>query len=458
MKIYVNGRLDASKAYTLDTIGGQNDALYLGAYTSLTAEFLDGKEYLFLLYDRQISDDEVSAIYQNPLNPPTDGLILWLAPDSLDTENMVWTDKSGNGNDGTVYGATPVELRTISESTPSRGRPFILRFNGVDDGVIWEEFIHPTGPMSAFTFFTSWQYPNAHGNDPHMFIIGANAMSVIQKGDTVIEYRIRREDGIAIYDDVDVGPLTSISFAGITFDGKVKKSYFGVNVVAIRQYEGALLSEGTKMGVGNSVSRLWGMHGNSYGFYIYSRPLSPEEVATIYNDPENPPQDGLLLWLSPESYDLSAGKWLNRAPVMPHLDMVEAVDGVNYGADPIPVRYVGPPAYYTPIWDIGGLRLTYPWPLSISEKGDRRVVITLTLSNTPAQADLGYRGREVAMTWRVTLDEAEQLKELIRAGGPIHIIDPAYRYTGDYFVKSYSYDTEPGGTVIFKMSLIPITM
>ena len=36
----------------------------------------------------------------------TDGLVLWYDGDSIDIENGIWHDKSGNGNDGTIYGAT----------------------------------------------------------------------------------------------------------------------------------------------------------------------------------------------------------------------------------------------------------------------------------------------------------------------------------------------------------------
>lgn len=105
MKIYVNGQLAASAPYTLDAIGGQGRPVYIGVMYP-TSECFKGMIYLVLVYNRTLSDAEIQAIYENPMNPPTNGLVLWLSPDSVDPTAGVWADKSGNGNDGTIVGAT----------------------------------------------------------------------------------------------------------------------------------------------------------------------------------------------------------------------------------------------------------------------------------------------------------------------------------------------------------------
>lgn len=105
MKIYVNGQLDASAPYTLDAIGGQGVPVFIGAYFP-GVEHFKGIIYLVLVYNRQLSDEEIQQIYNDPLNPPTSGLVVWYAPDSVDPGNGLWKDKSGNGNDGTLVGAT----------------------------------------------------------------------------------------------------------------------------------------------------------------------------------------------------------------------------------------------------------------------------------------------------------------------------------------------------------------
>ncbi|MBW2675409.1 MAG: LamG domain-containing protein [Deltaproteobacteria bacterium] len=57
-----------------------------------------------LIYNRALSDNEIQQIYQNPQSPVTNGLVLWLNFD--EGSGTTAHDKSGNGNDGTIYGAT----------------------------------------------------------------------------------------------------------------------------------------------------------------------------------------------------------------------------------------------------------------------------------------------------------------------------------------------------------------
>ena len=63
-----------------------------------------------LIYNRALNDTEISQIYKVLKNweqniPVTDGLVLGLTPYSLDCENGIWNDISGNNNNATLYGA-----------------------------------------------------------------------------------------------------------------------------------------------------------------------------------------------------------------------------------------------------------------------------------------------------------------------------------------------------------------
>ena len=73
-------------------------------------ERLSGDVYFLAVYNRPLDDAEISQIYDYVVNGEgemiTDGLVLWYDGDSIDTVNGIWRDKSGNGNDGTIYGAT----------------------------------------------------------------------------------------------------------------------------------------------------------------------------------------------------------------------------------------------------------------------------------------------------------------------------------------------------------------
>ena len=57
-----------------------------------------------LFYNRFLSGDEIRYNYNNPDNPVTNGLILWLRLDEMG--GNIARDLSGYGNHGTIYGAT----------------------------------------------------------------------------------------------------------------------------------------------------------------------------------------------------------------------------------------------------------------------------------------------------------------------------------------------------------------
>ena len=93
-----SGALDSS---THDVYIAQK---YTGAYK------LCGDTYFFAEYNRPLDDTEIAQIRNYIMNGKgemiTDGLVLWYDGDSIDPANGIWRDKSGNGNDGIIYGAT----------------------------------------------------------------------------------------------------------------------------------------------------------------------------------------------------------------------------------------------------------------------------------------------------------------------------------------------------------------
>jgi len=72
-----------------------------------------------LIYSRALSQDEILWNYNYPDNPVWNGLVLWLHWGSIDVANGKWWDKSGNGNHGTIYGATLAQLQLPSRQTLS---------------------------------------------------------------------------------------------------------------------------------------------------------------------------------------------------------------------------------------------------------------------------------------------------------------------------------------------------
>ncbi len=46
---------------------------------------------------------------------------------------------------------------------------------------------------------------------------------------------------------------------------------------------------------------------------IYNSALSGDEVQALYSDPQNPPLDGLVLWLDKDTWDWESGKWRDKS-------------------------------------------------------------------------------------------------------------------------------------------------
>lgn len=135
LKFYVNGEL-----YTTGTIEGfippTEINLKLGSYSN-GGYYWNGSIGYVYMYNRALSDSEIQAIYNDPNNPPLDGLVLWFAPDSVDVTNGKWLDKSGNNNHGTIYGATPVQQSLVKVYDYNTGQDISINstIKDLDDNV-----------------------------------------------------------------------------------------------------------------------------------------------------------------------------------------------------------------------------------------------------------------------------------------------------------------------------------
>jgi len=69
-------------------------------------KYFIGNVAIVRYYSKILNQSEIQHNYNNPLNPITDGLVLWLDWTSIDIANGLWLDRSGYGNEGTIYGAT----------------------------------------------------------------------------------------------------------------------------------------------------------------------------------------------------------------------------------------------------------------------------------------------------------------------------------------------------------------
>ncbi len=108
--LYLNGALAGSVSVQNNRIAYTDPTLWIGEYRTNSSGYFEGTLYMILIYNRALSDSEIQTIYTDPLHPPTSGLMLFYAPDSVDPAQNKWIDKSGHGNDGSIVGATYVPL------------------------------------------------------------------------------------------------------------------------------------------------------------------------------------------------------------------------------------------------------------------------------------------------------------------------------------------------------------
>lgn len=119
MRLYLNSTLIGSKTHTYGGAISSPSSIVLATWND-TSGFSEISISLIRIYNRALSDSEILWNYYHPDNPIRSGLVLWLHYDSI--SGSTWLDKSGNGNDGTIYGATPVEYYKppYRSLTPSR--------------------------------------------------------------------------------------------------------------------------------------------------------------------------------------------------------------------------------------------------------------------------------------------------------------------------------------------------
>lgn len=102
---YINGELKGYRNGVPYTVGNDR-GLYIGK--SVYGMFnVWGYVYQVLVYSRVLSGSEIRRMYQNPEDPPREGLVLWLKADPQyvrDGDGMpdLRVDLSGRGNHGRI--------------------------------------------------------------------------------------------------------------------------------------------------------------------------------------------------------------------------------------------------------------------------------------------------------------------------------------------------------------------
>jgi len=106
-RVYVNSAEDSNVLSWSGLLKEGNNNQAVGAGFVGSATYLNGSIALVRIYNRALAQAEIRHNMYRWGSPVKDGLVLWLAEDTINPPT--WNDKSGCGNDGTIYGAVKVE-------------------------------------------------------------------------------------------------------------------------------------------------------------------------------------------------------------------------------------------------------------------------------------------------------------------------------------------------------------
>ena len=113
LRIFIDG-IEHDVVKTKDGSGSVKRTTYPVRVARYQTKYLQAYIALVRVYNRALSDAEILYNKEHPYNPVTHGLVLWLAHDTVDEAAGVWRDKSGQGNHGTIYGATTIEMNKLA--------------------------------------------------------------------------------------------------------------------------------------------------------------------------------------------------------------------------------------------------------------------------------------------------------------------------------------------------------
>jgi len=289
-KVYVNGSLDGSKSYS-DQLSSNTAPLFVGLYISgETGEkygYFPGVIDEIRVYNRALNADEIKELYQRLAAH-------WKFDEGSGTTA---SDSSGNGNDGTIYGATWTSNAVSGKA---------LSFDGANDYVSVSPSVLPE--TSAFSI-TAWIKADAfimtQGGYPTIF---SRSTTGDYSGELYIVVNTTQDNTLRIMlitneGRVDLNGSTSLKpytwyFIVTVYDGSTISVWINENLDSSTQQSGIVPVYNKLAAIGVSgVERLEGKLGYFDGIIdevrIYNRALSVSEIKSIYESEKpvvnNPP-------------------------------------------------------------------------------------------------------------------------------------------------------------------------
>jgi hypothetical protein len=105
LRLYIDGVLVATSAMTLDTLYQATNTVYIGRQHG--GQYSNGIFHKVLLFNKALSATEISDIHFKGITPTANLVAQYLLNEGTGTTAI---DTSGNGNNGTITGATYVKI------------------------------------------------------------------------------------------------------------------------------------------------------------------------------------------------------------------------------------------------------------------------------------------------------------------------------------------------------------
>ena len=288
-EIYVNGELSASVTADTSVIGSNPHNVFIGGTTARSSRGWDGGIQNVRIWNRALSSDEVSTLYERPwigaeynesfyLYPPVPSSLTPLDSSSINTDQELWlpltdqtgttaVDISGGGNNGTLDAAlTHVNTaKGAAVSFPANG--------GIDSSATISSQPYSVslwGYMnSATTYYYQMFIGQTSGSRPTIYIDNSSLLKMYGGSNT-----------LSSTTTIGVGEWFHV--VGV-FDGSSSALYVNGVVEASGAVGPYDLSGGMRIGHWWTGGR--DFDGNIQNVRVWSRALSATEVADIYYSP-----------------------------------------------------------------------------------------------------------------------------------------------------------------------------
>lgn len=297
--LYVNGAYSSSGAQTCAISSGDTE---IGRYYGGGNYFFNGKIDEVRVYNRVLSSTEITSLYklgQEKINmsltdKSTTGLVGMWSFDGADISGVTAYDRSGNGNNGTISGAT--------QAMGKKGQA--LSFDGSNDyvnagsGATLDDIeTQGGGGMTV----SAWVYAESYGESNAGIIAAKNEQTGAVSGSW--SFRYTTDNRLVFLKDYATTDLRVISIANsapynvwqfvtLTWNGSSTAAtdvdiYINgseVSHASDQNGDGAKNSDiANDLYIGNNVSGSATFDGNIDEVRIYNRVLSEDEISDLYN-------------------------------------------------------------------------------------------------------------------------------------------------------------------------------